>query len=257
MSALSRQYLERVYRELDEVGVAISVVGTRRQKLMELARLVVPISDALIGMRPDVKSVRDDLVRLTHNMRRAQVKQRPASRAVRAVADKVKDVQRLVNLGLGDVPRDFIVGKMTFLNYWGYTKNEIQPFVDVLENVNSVLKKMGLLDEIGDAFVTLDPSRSSQASMTYDLVSDSFFADPLRARARTRGVTDSIGARMWVKLFERKDVDTWGGSQQAWESFSKSFFLLIKGKKLKKIDSAKMTVSLGRIVGPENWRKVA
>lgn len=257
MDTLSSQNLKRVHKELDEVGVAISVVGTRRQKLMELARLTAPISDDLVGSRPEVKQIRDDLVRLTHNVRRAQTRARPASQAVKALAAKVKDVQKLVGSGLGDVPEAFTVGEMSLLNTWGYTKKEAKPFMDALDVALGVIEKMGLTKIVAEATVSLDPEGSPRASMVYDLFADTFVANPRRTRERTRGISDALGGRLWLKLFEQRDVETWGGARAAWVSFSDAFHRLLSGKRLSKDDAARMTVSLGRVIGPERWRKVA
>lgn len=257
MAALSAQNLKRVYRELDEVGVAISVVGTRRQKLMELARLTVPISDALVGTRPEVKRVRDDLVRLTHNVRRAQTKARSAGKAVRALANQIKVVEKLVGGGLGDVPEAFDVGELSLLNTWGYTKKEVKPFMDALETATDVIDKMGLTKSIGTAKVSLDPSGSPMSSMTYDLYGDVFTGNPSHTRGRGRGIADALGGRLWLKLFAKKDVDTWGGAAAAWSSFSDAFARLLGGKSLRGDAAARMAVSLGRVIGPERWKKVA
>lgn len=253
MTNLSPQNFKRVYRELDQVGVAISVAGTRRQKLMELARLTVPISDALMGTRPEVKKARDALVRLTHNVRRAQTKPRPASKAVRALADQVKAVEKLVGGGLGDVPENFSVGGMSLTNTWGYTAQEVKPFMDALKRAIDILDKMGLA---GTETVVLDADALSSASMAYDLYSDTFVANPTRTRGRSRGISDAIGGRLWLKLFTQRDVETWGGAAAAWSSFSDVFSRLLSGRSLKGNDAARMTVSLGRVVGPEKWAKV-
>jgi hypothetical protein len=258
MNELSRQNLRKVYRELDEVGVAIGVVGTRRQKLMELARMVVPITDALVGTRPEVKRVRDDLVRLTHNVRRAQTKARLASKAVAALAAQVKVAEKLVDKGLGDVPEAFNpIDGMSILNTWGCTEREARAFLRRLEDATSVLDKMGLMRGLGDTRVSLDPEGSPRDSMTYDLFNDMFIANPMYARARERGISDALGGRLWVKLFKQREVEVWGGASQAWDAFSEAFFDLIRGKGMKGRDAARMATSLGRIIGPENWRKVA
>lgn len=257
MGELSQQNLKRVHRELDEVGTAISVVGTRRQKLMELARLTGSMSDELVGTRPEVKRVRDDLVRLTHNVRRARTRARPASQAVKALAAKVKDVQKLVSGGLGDVPEAFTVGDVSLLNTWGYTKSEVRPFTDALKRALDVIEKMGLTKAVAEAKVSLDPDETPQASMKYDLFSDTFVANATRTRERGRGISDALGGRLWLKLFEKRDVETWGGATVAWSAFSDAFHRLLTGRRLSKDDSARMAVSLGRVIGPERWRKVA
>jgi len=257
MTELSRQNLSRIYKELDQVGVAISVAGTRRQKLMKLARLAIPISDALVGARPETKRVRDDLVRLAHNVRRAQTRPRPASKAISELASQIKIVQKLVDSGLGNVPKMFVVDKMTILNNWGYTNKEVKPFLDALKIATDKLGQMGLADNVGAAQVTLDPRESFGSSMKYVLFLDAFAADPLCSRDRFRGISDAIGGRLWMKLFEQRDVETWGGSTQAWGGFSSAFYKLLRGKKISGDDAAKMAVSLGRVIGPEKWRKVA
>jgi hypothetical protein len=257
MSKLSAQNLKRVYRELDEIGVAISLAGTRRQKLMELARLVVPISDAPIGVRPAVKRVRDDLVRLTHNVRRVQTKQRTASRAVAALAAQIEVVQKLVSGGLGDVPETFDVGEMILMNTWGYTTKEVKSFMESLKSATGMLDKMGLTQSIGTVKVVLHEDGSPRVSMTYDLFSDTFVANPTLRRGRYVGISDAIGGRVWLKNFGQRDVETWGGSSRAWILFSNAFFRLMSEKSLSVGDDARMAVTLGRVIGPERWSKVA
>lgn len=257
MRPLSEQNLKKVYRELDEVGVAISVVGTRRPKLMALARMTVPIGDALVGTRPEVRRVRDDLVRLSHNVRRARTRARPASQAVRALADQVKVVEALLKKGLGEVPEGFSVGKLELRNTWGYTKKEVTPFLDALREATDTLEKIGLTKSVGTGDVTLDPSASPRAAMTYDLFADTFAADPMRERERERDITRALGERLWWKHFEGRDAETWGGGADALSAFFGAFHRLLFGRKLRGDALAKMSVSLGRVIGPERWRKVA
>jgi hypothetical protein len=251
---LSKHNLQKTYKELDEVGVAISVVGTSRQKLMELARLVIPISDALIGSRPEVKRVRDDLVRLAHNVRRAQLKARFASRAVKELALQVKAVQKLLDSGLGDVPETFQVGDLDIVNAWGYTEKELRSFFKMLKVVTDFINKIGLEKTIGTAQVVLDPSESSRDSMVYDLFNDRFVANPFFPGERSRGISDAFGGRIWLMFFKGRDVEVWGESTLAWKLFSRSFHRLVTGKRLSDEEKARMTVSLGRHVDPGKWK---
>jgi len=249
--------LKQVYRELDEVGVAISVVGTRRQKLMALARLTLPLSDELVGTRPEVRRVRDDLVRLSHNVRRAQTTARPAGKAVRALANQVKVLEELLKKGLGNTPETFGVGGLILVNRWGYTKKEAKPFLNVLKKATDVIEKIGLVKKIGTGKVLLDQSASPGSAMTYDLFSDSFIANPTRTQDRRKDIGRAFGERLWWKYFDGRDAETWGGGAEALPSFFGAFSRLLFGRKLSGDILAKMSVSLGRVIGPEGWRKVA
>lgn len=248
--------VKSIYKELDQVGVAISVVGTRRQKLMELARLVEPIVDHLVGDRPSVKRVRDDLVRLAHNVRRVPAKAQMASKAVRELSEKVKEAEKLLLKGTGDVPREFSLGDMKLPNVWGYTPNEVTPFLGRLENVFDVVDKMGLTGKVGRGVIVLDPRESPWSTMNYDPYSDQFFANPTQGQKMSEEIAFAVGGRVWVQLFKRPEVEVWGVGSRGWDDFAEAFVRLVFGKGLSDDEKAKMEASLGGIIGPSRLARM-
>jgi hypothetical protein len=248
--------IKRIYKELDQVGVAISVVGTRRQKLMELARLAEPIVDRLVGDRPSVKRLRDDLVRLAHNVRRVPVKAKMASKAVRELAEKVKEVEKLLAKGRGDVPREFSIGGMKLPNAWGYTPKEVTPFLGELESVLDSVDKMGLTREVGRGVIVLDPRESPWSTMDYDPYSDQFFANPVQGRKILEELAQAMGGRVWVQLFKRPEVEAWGVGSRGWNDFAEAFARLVSGKGLSDDEKSKMESSLGGIIGPSRLARM-
>jgi len=254
---LSQQNLDRIKTELEQVATAISVAGTRRQKLLELSRLVVPVIESLVGVRPEVKKVRDSLRRESHNVAHSKTRAVYAAKNVRALASAVGNTKRLLRMGLGDVPAAFGVGEMVLLNVWGYTDRELVPFLNSIRRAHDFIKKTGLSEDIERTSVLLDPNDAGGKALFYDPINDSFSADPIAGKHRYRDIIDAFAGKIWVKKFGKSDVNVWGEPSVAWYPFSDAFFLIATGKPISNDVMERMSSTFGRVIGHQNWSKVS
>ena len=229
---LSRQSLAKVYKELDEVAVAVSVVGTRRQMLMKLARMAYPVRDALVGARPEVSKLRESLTRAIHNTRRASLKQRPASRAIWALAAEIKKTQKLVGDSLGDVPLGFRSGGMDIENVWGYTEREVKPFLDRFDRMLRKIMTLGLDAQVAYGEVVFDPDNANRRALFFDPHNDRLVADPLKGTNRKADIGEALAARVWLASFGAKEHESWGGRHLGFDNFSRAFTRMLEDKKL-------------------------
>ena len=228
-SQLSRQNLDKIFKELDETSVAVSVVGTRRQKLMDLARMVLPVRDALFGTRPEVSKVRSNLTRAMHNVRRAQLQPRPASKAIKALAVEIVEVKKLLASKLGDVPETFALGGMTVQNVWGYTEGEGRQFIERMKRSLDKAKSLGIDGlEYGD--VVFDPEMTQGAAVSYDPHLDRIYANPSKVSNRA-DIGEVLASRMWLSVFGPKEHIDWGGSR-GFDGFVRIFSDMLSGKKI-------------------------
>jgi hypothetical protein len=250
-SPLSRQALARVYKELDEVAVAVSVVGTRRQKLMDLARMAYPARDALVGSRPEVKKLRDDLTRAIHNVRRSQTRPARASKAIWKLAAQIKRVQKLVAKGLGDVPSSMSAGGLEVSNVWGYSEREAKPLLGRLDKALGRAKDLGLGSQVVYGEVILDPGKAGGRAVSYDPHKDQLVGDPSKGSNRDLDIAEALAARVWLASFGPEEHAEWGGSPSDFDGFVRLFSDMLAGKKLDRglatIMAATTGVEHGRI----------
>lgn len=242
---ISKNHLSKVYKELDEVAVAVMVVGTRRPKLMALARMALPVRDALVGSRPEVSKLRDDLARAMHNTRRANLKQRPASKAIRDLAAQIKRVQKLVGGKLGDVPASFKVSGLTATNAWGYSEREAKPFLGRLDRAFKKAKDIGLGKQVVYGEVILDPDAAGSKALSYDPHSDRLIANPSRTTNRDAEIVEALAARVWLAAFGSDEHTEFGGIRAGFDHFVRLFTDMLDGKKLDRGHAAIMSATTG------------
>jgi hypothetical protein len=114
---------------------------------------------------------------------------------------------------------------------------------------------LGVTREVGTGQVFLDPRETPRRAVKYDPFADVFYADPTRARGREEDIARALGARLWVQMFSRQEVDVWGRGSRAWEEFADAFSRWARGKKLEPAEMAQMRDSLGRVVGTDRWQR--
>jgi len=242
---LSKQNLAKVFKELDEVAVAVMVVGTRRPKLMQLARIVLPVRDALVGTRPEVRKIRDDLTRAMHNTRRSPLRQRPASKAIKALAAEVKKVRKLVDGKLGDVPSSFKVSRLTAINTWGYSEREARPFLDRLDRALKKAKALGLDKQVVYGEVILDPDEAGSRALYYDPHGDRLIGNPSKATNRDSEIGEALAARVWLATFGSEEHTEFGGIRAGFDPFVRLFTDMLNGKKLDRGHATIMATTTG------------
>jgi len=238
---LTTNHLDRVYRELDEVAVAVSVVGTRRQMMEKLIGYVQPVAEALVGTRPKVASVRGELWRTMHNARKARLGAREASTAIWAMASAVKATKDLVKRQrLGDVEPVGEAGGFPLLNIWGYTRRETAGLRQELRAVSRQINALGLEDALGT--VVLDEKRAKNDAFRYDGQGD-FIADPKRPLGG-QDVLEAVGLKVWGELFKGRHREMW---QRDRDLFIDAFVARARGESQSADVRARLTATVGRV----------
>lgn len=248
VGALSRISLRSVERKLRQVGLAISVVGTSRAKLVQLVHLATPVFESLVGDRPEVKRVRDDLRIQLHNVRRSSIGAKPASKAVYALADAVRDVMKLTDKGMGNVPEAFDVPPMKVINVWGYTNDEVRVVLQKLRQVMVDVTDVGLRTRLLYGNIILDPRETKHGFVRYVRQDDSIIMDPKRwEERRIADVYEAFAERMWWWNFVTPQWETWLSS----EAFADAFVTFFEGGKLDGDRLARLRATVG--VFADGW----
>jgi hypothetical protein len=220
VGALARSRLRWVEKELRQVGLAISIAGTSRTKLFQLAHLAEPTYESLVGSRPEVKEARDDLRIRIHNVRRASIGQAPASKAVYALADAIQDVMKLVAKGKADVPVAFDLPPMALVNEWGYAEDEVRTVVRKLRQAMVDFTDAGLRQLLYGVF-TLDPTETEHKFVRYYRQDDSIYIDPDRwEERRMADVYGVFAERLWWWTFKTAQRETWPSVEAFVEAFA-------------------------------------
>lgn len=246
---LHEKRLKWVRRELDQVGAAVSLVGTRRPMLLRMARYLEPSIEGLRGTRPEVRKLREALLRAQNNLQRGPTTPLRAGRNLRVARDLMDDVIQLQGKGMLDLPEEYEEGRLALKNVWGYTPDELRVFRGVLRQVVSDLSDAGLYRKLVYGDVVLDPEASGK--LTRDPKNDALVADPLRARKKS-DFFEVFGLRVWSELFDASDRRTWGTMNRFVEAFARA----MGGKSLDQEEKARLRVTVGRI-GGEDWPVVA
>lgn len=228
----------------------MSVVGTRRAMLRKMAKLLQPSIDALHGDRPKVKKLREDLVRAQHNLERGPTTARGASRNMWTARDLMDEVIKLHDKGLVGVPEEFDEGRITLENAWGYKADELKVFRGLLRQSLADLSDVGLYDRLAYGVVRLHPDEAGGDFLTRNR-QDVLIADPSRGRSKA-AIFEAFGDRLWDKLFQPSDRQTWGGRGR----FIVAFVKAMRGQPLNSEDRAKLQVTVGRIAG-DDWPGMA
>lgn len=248
---LRKSRLQWVRRELDQVGVAMSVVGTSRPMLRKMSKLLQPSIDGLRGERPEIKKLRDDLNRAQHNLETGPTTPLRSSRNMHAARDLMDQVIKLSDKGLLDVPKEYDEGRITLENAWGYTRDELKVFRALLRQVLADLSDVGLYGDLVYGVVRLHPDEAKGEFLTRNRRSDVLVADPSRGRSKA-DIFVAFGDRLWDKLLQPSDRQTWGDRKR----FSAAFVKVLRGQPLDSGDRARLQVTVGRIAGSE-WPGMA
>lgn len=247
---MQRQDLLSLAKELRQVAVAVSIVGTRRAKLLQLAAKARPFLDELTWVRPEARKLRSALARALHNMERGQVGGRQAKN-LRAVADVLDGIAKLI--GASPIPVVFQSGQYRVTNVWGYTTRELMPVTRRLGEVIGKLDKAGL-GGITGVEVIANPDMS-KGYATYSVNEDVIYVNPGKAGKAQEDLLRAFGDRLWVRVFESRDKETWGRGTSGWEKFTKGWVAALDGRGPDPDTAARLTVTVGRLAGPEKWEK--
>jgi len=245
---LSARNIERVRVELEQTAVAVSVVGTSKQRIAQLIDLVEPIAEALVGARSEVNRLRGRLRRSMHNLRVSNLSQRHASEKMRALVGAVSYVGEAVKVGIGNAEPSFEVDGFFVINVWGYNESELRLTVSTLKRAAKELDAVGLAPAI-----SVELSGGGSKFATYLRDRDGLDLDPTRA-ASMGELFEAIGEGFWVRDFRSEDRETWGGRLSV-RKFTDAFGKALTGWKLDAETVARLQMTVGRFAA--DWPEVA
>jgi hypothetical protein len=250
---LNNAYLKAAAKEIEQTAVAVSVVGTAPWKLRQMAALADPVADALKGERPEVAKAKTALKRLSHNVRNASIKARPASSALRELAKGLIAAQKVVAKGLGETDPLIKVADWEIVNVWGYTGSEVRDVTRVLERASKALYGVGL-PTVSGGLAELNPTKVKDAAFVrYDAGNDTFLFDPGQSgAANLERVLRALAERLWLQEFSKEDKETWGGSK-GYKGFLGAFVGALVGKQMGKDVAARLQVTVGKLAS--KWPK--
>lgn len=246
---LHKNRLKWVRRELDQVGAAVSLVGTRRTMLLKMAKYLEPSIEGLRGRRPEVRKLRENLERAHRNLIRGPTTSLRAGRNLRAARDLMDEVLKLQDKGLLDLPEEYEEGRFTLENAWGYTPDELRVFRGVLRQVVSDLSDVGLYRPLVYGAIVLDPEEAG-GGFERDVQDDVFYADPSKGKSKT-SFYEAFADRVWSKLFKASDRRTWDTRSR----FVAAFTEAMRGRGSSE-DRARLQVTVGKIAG-DDWSNAA
>jgi len=229
-------------KEIDQVRLAISVVGTRRQKLQQLARLAQPIHDGLAGRRPELDKVRMELRRRIHDVQVAQVDNVRAPVALEGLLAALRQVEKLDKDKILDVPESFSAGNFSLLNPWGYRDLEAKGAQKAVQSADELIRRRGVKV---DLVVSLDPEKTSGFA-TYSPFDGAVYLDPSKTPAEaTEAVLKEFAAYIWLQKLSNADTDVWGGDTE-FDVFATAFARSLAGKRVDPEDLEKLKKTMGR-----------
>lgn len=242
LTVLQRTNLAFLITELDQVGVAASVTGSGKAKLRELAQMGTAVADALHGTRDEVERVRKDIRRRAHDVKVSQTVAKVSSKRIHALRDAIMQAERLVKLGLGNMPEMTRTprGGFTFYNEWGYSPKELIKTMEVFELLEGRVWRANLWGARSD--IHLRPAEKFCQVIGKDVV-----CDPDRLLDELKPlwlVARSLGVRIWQEKLSTK-------SQAVWEVagglhiFERAVAAYLSGDPLSRDGRARLRVTLG------------
>lgn len=232
--------IRRAAKEIDQVAVAVSVVGTRRVKLIRLAELAEKVSKGLVGERPEVKKLQLQIRQRIHDVRTARTDQSAAEK-LRDLRDALLEVGEAVRRGLGTAPAVFRVAEFPVGNPWGYSQDEARRALDAIGAVVRKLRSWGV--SVDDLTIILDPSwKGDRAFAFYDPTWETV-AITAESSASEHMLAWQVALWLWDRTMNAGDRETWAGDSGR---FAKAFADLVTGSTPSDDESARLRVTVGR-----------
>lgn len=249
--ALERQSLLAVAKELEKLIAAVRVVGIRPMRLEQWVGRLRPIRDELVWTRPEIRRLRSKLGRAVHNMER----RRASPKHLQNLQDALDVVQALVKMsGREEIPTEIAIGKHRVTNVWGYSARELMPVVRKVRDISQRLEDYGF-DKLGEIEVVVNPDAVTNGYAAYAPDEDVIYLNPERAGNANKELLGAFGDRLWVNVFQSSDRQTWGSGLSGWAKFLKAWVLTLDGGRPDPDTAARLTVTAGKIAGPEKWEK--
>lgn len=244
--------LAEVAREIDQVAVAVSVVGTSRAKLRELGGMAIEAGKDLVGTRPEVRAMQTRVARVAHNAIGSHTGAKLASRRLRVLADMLRAVLSDVESGVGAADPYLKIGAFDAWNTWGYTDAELQPLEHLIESASRLLRGVGLESILGGD-LELDPSLTRDSFVRYLSGSDALAFDLAREVSDPLGsILRAFAVRLWRVQFGNAEREAWGGDPSR---FFGSFADTMNGDTLDSETAARLAVSVRRVAS--RWPEAA
>ncbi len=247
------QEMRSLSKELEEIAVAISLVGTTHTKLRELVSWAEEIRDAIRGERPEVKKLRDEIARRIHDVKVSPPDPRVAKK-LRALRHAIETAKNQVQKGLGEVPETFslnVVGnfaEFTIGNSWGYTLAEAEPSLRALRRTLARMSEIGL-NPGKDLSIVLDPQWSEGWSAKYDREWETIAMDPYGRGSEGGGsagpfaqTAHAFGHRVWDQVMKAEDREAWASAG----AFALALSTFLVGEKVSADDAARLAVTVGK-----------
>lgn len=238
---MDRQHLLSVAKELRQVAISVSVVGTRRWKLEQLATKVRPIRDEMSWLRPDISKARSMLARAIHNMERAPENGRQAKN-LRMAADAIGVLAKI--MGRSIIPRVVTVHGHKVVNAWGYSSSDL---MGVMGNLSSVSDVVGHAWSPGamDVKFVVNPMMSRNAYAFYDASQDTIYINPDRSSKADVELIAAIGDRLWA-FAGSEGRSAWGADKSGWSRFVSAWTKLILGHNIDQESMHKLSMTAGK-----------
>lgn len=231
--------IQRVAKEIGQVSIAVSVVGTRRAKLLELADLAQTISGRLHGDRPEVRRMVTGLRQRIHDVRVSR-HDRTAAEALEALRDELERVLAKVRDGIGVAdPLIKVVGDFAVGNPWGYTEAEAARTVETVRVAVRKLSEWGL--DVSELTMVLDPTWSGTGKWAvYDRDWDTIALAP-GPSGSVAALATELGRAVWASMFKAKEREVWADQV---DRFAEAFSAAVSGDKMQDDDAARLKVSM-------------
>jgi hypothetical protein len=230
--------IQRAAKEIDQVSVAVSVVGTRRAKLLELADVATDIAGRLHGDRPEVRRMVTGLRQRVHDVRVAR-HDRTAAEALEALRDELNAVLVKVRDGLGAADPVVKIGDIAVGNSWGYTDAEVARTSEPIKLAMRRLSEWGF--DASRFTLVLDPTWSGSGRWAfYDRDWDTVAMAP-GPSGSVGALATELGKAVWYTVFGGKEKETWADHV---DRFAEAFSAAVAGDKMQDDDAARLRVSM-------------
>lgn len=250
---LRDQRLTFVRKELDQIGVAVSVVGTSHTMLNRLHGYGEELADSLHGTREPVRKLQGDFTRALHNLKRANPRDSKRSSkaiwAVRDLADRLIKLRRKVK----DVEPEVKLGRLRLDNVYGYTERELRPAEKVVREAVELMGDWGLYRKVVYGDIILDPEDSRGKLAAYLAGLDAIAVDPDRWPQGVAPVLGAFADRLWVQVLKGPQHEVWGQGVAGWDRFRSAFVAALDGGSLSADTSARLAVTMTKVTNSRRW----
>lgn len=224
--------ISKLQKEFSQVAAAVRVMGTRRPKLLAMARLVRPVLADLTGKRPELVAVRREMHRQVQRLQRVSARPREASRALEAMVSALGAVREVGRKGYGtDSPQSF--PPITVVDRWGLTRRELVSLLDSIRGAYGVLQAFDLGVLLDKATFVIDPTMLTGEAVWYvPGAGHEYVASPFLDRQHD--VLVAVADRALDAVMSQTERREWfqGGQRRGRQAFARVLVDFLEGKTL-------------------------